>query len=203
MKKWIAIAAYVSLFGFAFMYRYDLLEWTRQHGSFPVLLGLAFGFALIPFVPYKLVITTAAYLTGAWQAAAICWAGTTLAAAAVYWAASSLFRERGKAYLERIPALYSFTLAMERRPFAAVLAARLMPVIPQAAVNIYAGVAGFPFRAFMLATGIGKLPGIFIYAYAGSLLADRPLAGVLLFTAYTALAGAVLWISRLKAATSR
>ncbi|MFB5759474.1 TVP38/TMEM64 family protein [Paenibacillus medicaginis] len=202
MKKWIIIAAYVSLFGFAFMYRYDLLEWTRQHDSLPVLLGLAFGFALIPFVPYKLVITTAAYLIGAWQAAAICWAGTTLAAAAVYWAAS-LFREQGRAYLERVPALHSFTVAMERRPFAAVLAARLLPVIPQAAVNVYAGVAGFPFPTFMLATGIGKLPGIFIYAYAGSLLTDRPLAGVLLFTVYTALAGAVLWLSRLKASTGR
>ncbi|MDP4096791.1 VTT domain-containing protein [Paenibacillus sp. P96] len=203
MKKWIAAGAYVLLLGFVFMYRYDLLEWTQQHGSLPVLLGLAFGFALIPFVPYKLVITTAAYITGAWQAAVICWAGTTLAAATVYWAARSLFRDRGRTYLERVPALHAFTAAMERRPFTTVLAARLMPVIPQAAVNVYAGVAEFPFRAFMLATGIGKLPGIIIYAYVGSLLTDRPMAGLLLFTGYTMLAGSILWISRLKAGTRR
>lgn len=190
MKKWLVAIAYVSLLGFAFIYRYDLLAWAKQHGSFPVLLLLSFLFALVPFMPYKLIIASIAYAVGVWQGVLISWLGTTLAAIAVYWAVRTLFREKGHLYLERVPVLERMNKLMEQEPFMAVLLARLIPFIPQAAVNVYAGVASFPFWSYAVASGIGKLPGIVVYAYAGSTLKDHPLKGILLLLIYTAIIGA-------------
>ncbi|MGW8957305.1 TVP38/TMEM64 family protein [Paenibacillus sp. NPDC055715] len=189
MKKWLLAAGYVSLLCIAFIYRYDWLAWANKQTSFPVLLLLAFLFALIPFVPYKLIIASIAYVAGTWQGTLICWLGTTLAALVVYGAVRTLFRDKGRAYLERIPALERLNRVMEREPFAAVLLARLIPIIPQAAVNVYAGVAGFPFWSFMLGTSIGKLPAIAVYAYAGGTIAEHPVAGLLILLLYTALVG--------------
>ncbi|WP_025674976.1 TVP38/TMEM64 family protein [Paenibacillus polymyxa] len=189
MKKWLLPAAYVSLLCIAFIYRYDWLVWANKQTSFPVLLLLAFLFALIPFIPYKLIIASIAYAAGAWQGALICWLGTTLAALVVYSAVRTLFRDKGRAYLERVPALERFNQVMEKDPFTAVLLARLIPVIPQAAVNVYAGVAGFPFWSFMLGTAIGKLPAIAVYAYAGGTFAEHPITGLLILLLYTALVG--------------
>lgn len=189
MKKWLIAAAYVSLLSIALIYRYEWLAWANKQASFPTLLLIAFLFALIPFVPYKLIIAAIAYATGTWQGALICWLGTTVAALFVYGTVRTLFRDKGRAYLERIPALERMNRVMEREPFAAVLLARLIPVIPQAAVNVYAGVAGFPFWNFLLGTAIGKLPAIGVYAYAGGTIAEHPVTGLLILLLYTALVG--------------
>ncbi|TKH35232.1 TVP38/TMEM64 family protein [Paenibacillus polymyxa] len=200
MKKWLLPAAYVSLLCIAFIYRYDWLAWANKQTSFPVLLLLAFLFALIPFIPYKLIIASIAYAAGAWQGALICWLGTTLAALVVYSAVRTLFRDKGRAYLERVPALERFNQVMEKDSFTAVLLARLIPVIPQAAVNVYAGVAGFSFWSFMLGTAIGKLPTIAVYAYAGGTFAEHPITGLLILLLYTALVsgGFVLYRKRVR-----
>ncbi|WP_149093506.1 TVP38/TMEM64 family protein [Paenibacillus terrae] len=189
MKKWLLATAYVSLLCIAFIYKDDWLAWANKQTSFPALLLLAFLFALIPFVPYKLIIASIAYAAGAWQGALICWLGTTFAALIVYGAVRILFRDKGRAYLERIQALERLNRVMEREPFAAVLLARLIPIIPQAAVNVYAGVTGFPFWSFMLGTAIGKLPAIAVYAYAGGTIAEHPVTGLLILLLYTALVG--------------
>lgn len=202
MKKWLFAATYVSLLCIAFIYRYDWLAWANKQTSFPVLLLIAFLFALIPFVPYKLIIASIAYTAGAWQGALICWLGTTLAALVVYGAVRILFRNKGRAYLERIGTLERLNQVMKQGPFTAVLLARLIPVIPQVAVNVYAGVAGFPFWSFLLGTAIGKLPAIAVYAYAGGTIAEHPITGLLILLLYTALLGGcfVLYRKRLQRA---
>lgn len=83
-----------------------------------------------------------------------------------------------------------------------MLLARLIPVIPQAAVNVYAGVAGFPFWSFILGTAIGKLPAIAVYAYAGGTFAEHPITGLLILVLYTALVGGgfILYRKRLQRA---
>ncbi|MDQ0492157.1 TVP38/TMEM64 family protein [Paenibacillus brasilensis] len=203
MKKWLFAAAYVSLLCIAFIYRYDWLAWADKQTSFPALLLISFLFALIPFVPYKLIIASIAYAVGAWQGALICWLGTTLAALVVYGAVRTLLRDKGREYLERVPALERLNQVMERKPFTAVLLARLIPVIPQAAVNVYAGVAGFPFWSFLLGTAIGKLPAIAVYAYAGSAIAEHPITGLVILLLYTVLLGGffVLYRKRLQRAS--
>ncbi|MNC47337.1 SNARE associated Golgi protein [compost metagenome] len=95
-----------------------------------------------------------------------------------------MFQAKASTYLSSVPALDKFTLAVQRRPFAAVVLARLAPVIPQMAVNIYAGAAGLPFWSYLAASGLGKIPGIALYAFLGGELFEHPRSGLLAILVY-------------------
>ncbi|MDT0123705.1 VTT domain-containing protein [Paenibacillus sp. RRE4] len=168
MRKWLGLLVYVLLAGVTFIYRYELLAWAEDHQSIPLLLSLATLFALVPVIPYKFVIIAFGYSYGITMAAWICWLGTTLAAILVYAGARTIFREQARGYLERIRGLNRFTVWMEAHPFMGVMTMRLLPVVPQMAVNIYAGITYTPFWVFLTATAIGKMPAIFVFAYAGA-----------------------------------
>ncbi|MNN85244.1 SNARE associated Golgi protein [compost metagenome] len=73
---------------------------------------------------------------------------------------------------------------MQRRPFASIILARLVPVVPQTAVNLYAGAAGLPFWSYLAASGIGKIPGITLYAFLGGQLFDHPRSAVAALALY-------------------
>ncbi|WP_339319654.1 VTT domain-containing protein [Paenibacillus sp. FSL R10-2734] len=174
MKKWFSIILYVSGTTLAFIYRYDILSWMKEDHNFFSSIGIATLLALFPVVPYKAVIGFFGYAYGSLMGALICWLATNLAAAILFGVVKFLFQRQARAYLASIPALEKFTAGIERRPFASIVLARLVPIIPQTAVNIYAGAAGLPFWSYIAATGIGKIPGIALYAFLGDQLLQNP-----------------------------
>ena len=52
--------------------------------------------------------------------------------------------------------------------FMSLLLMRLVPIVPYNILNYAAGLAGIPFRTYVLATFIGTIPGIFIFTYLAS-----------------------------------
>ncbi|WP_239004845.1 TVP38/TMEM64 family protein [Paenibacillus tepidiphilus] len=196
MRKWLTAAVYVSAVILAFIYRYDILAWLREDHNILLSLGAATLLALFPVVPYKLVIGLFGYSFGSLGGALISWTATTLAAALMYGGVKYIVRGKARAYLASVPALDRFTAAIERQPFAAVVLARLAPVIPQAAVNIYAGAAGLPFWSYLAASGLGKIPGIALYAFLGGELFRRPQHAVIAVLAYAAILIVAGWSIR-------
>ncbi|MEC0124177.1 TVP38/TMEM64 family protein [Paenibacillus pabuli] len=198
MRKWLWLLLYVLLAGVTFIYRYELLAWTDLHQSIPLLLAMATLFALVPVIPYKIVIIAFGYSYGTVTAAWICWLGTTLAALLVYMGARTIFRSQARSYLENIRGLNRFTTWMETHPFMGVMSLRLLPIVPQMAVNIYAGITYTPFWVFMLATAIGKLPAIFVFAYAGAQADTSIWLSLLILAGYLLLMAVILLLFRLR-----
>ncbi len=184
MRKWLTVLLYVSGIFLAFIYRYDILAWLRQDHNALLGLSAAALLALFPVVPYKLIIGIYGYAYGSLTAAVICWSASTLAGAVIYGIVKYMFQAKASKYLASVPALGKFTSAVQRRPFAAVVLARLAPVIPQMAVNIYAGAAGLPFWSYLAASGLGKIPGIALYAFLGGQLFGHPRSGLLAILVY-------------------
>ncbi|UQZ32590.1 TVP38/TMEM64 family protein [Paenibacillus sp. PK3_47] len=185
MRKWLTVLLYVSGIILAFIYRYDILDWLREDHNLLLSLGAATLLALFPVLPYKLIIGLFGYVYGSAAGLLLCWAATTLAAAAMYGIVKYLFRDKAHAYLTSVQALDKFTAAVQRRPFASIVLARLVPLIPQTAVNVYAGAAGLPFWSYLAASGIGKIPGIALYAYLGDQIFQNPRSAVIAFSVYT------------------
>lgn len=188
MKKWIIPVFYASFMVLAFAYRHEIMDWLSGNPPFILMILLATLLALFPVAPYKVVIAILGYAHGTVWAAAISWFGTTAAAIIIYIIVRTLYQEAGRRLIEKYSVIRTFTNAVERRPFQAILLARLLPIVPQTAVNIYAGVSAIPFWTYAIATGIGKTPAILLYAWLGSGFADHPLmfsmiaAGLLLVT---------------------
>ncbi|MBW4081868.1 TVP38/TMEM64 family protein [Paenibacillus sp. S150] len=193
MRKWLTVLLYVSGIALAFIYRYDLLAWLREDHNLFLSLGAATLLAIFPVLPYKLIIGLYGYAYGSLAGALLCWSASTLAGAIIYGIVKYMFQEKASAYLSAVPALDKFTAAVQRRPFAAVVLARLIPVFPQMAVNIYAGAAGLSFWSYLAASGVGKIPGIALYAFLGGQLFKHPRsAGIAILVYVAVLALAVL-----------
>lgn len=196
MNKWLLAALYAAVLTIALIYKNAIVDYMHQHGSFPVLLALATLIALFPILPYKLVIAALGYSFGTLWAAVISWLGTLIAATVIYALVRTIFREQGRRYLGRVKALQTFTSWVESRPFASIAAGRLIPVIPQMAVNVFAGVASVPFWTYTVASGLGKLPGIFLYAFLGGQGGRHPLASIAVVGGYVLLLGLLLLLYR-------
>lgn len=63
---------------------------------------------------------------------------------------------------------------VERGGFATMFRLRLLPVVPFNVLSFAAGLAGMPFRAYVLGTALGIIPGTIVYTY----FADSLISGV-------------------------
>lgn len=194
MKKWLLAILYTLAMIAVFIYRNSLLDWMSEDHNFLLSFVSATLLALFPVVPYKAVIGLFGYVYGSLAGAIICWVATTFAAALMYGSVKYLFQDRAKAYLNSVPALARFASAVEKRPFASVILARLMPIIPQTAVNAYAGAAGLPFWSFLVATGIGKIPGIALFSFLGGNLFQDPWRAAAAVLMYLCVLG-IAWVA--------
>ncbi|SFS60347.1 TVP38/TMEM64 family protein [Paenibacillus sp. 453mf] len=183
MKKWLLLTLlYLPALVFLLLYRNEVMSWAQDHANYMNLTLIATLFALFPVLPYKLVIGLLGYSFGAVMGGVVTWLGTTIASIVVYLMFRWLFQDKGRLYLERIPVISRLTTLFEQHTFSTILLARMLPIVPQMGVNIYAGTASLPFWSYLLATSVGKLPSIALYAYAGGNLLEHPLqtAGVAL-----------------------
>lgn len=191
MRKWLTVIMYVLCIILALIYRDEILLWLKKDHNLYLSLLAATVLALLPVLPYKLIIGLYGYAYGSLGGAVLCWTATTIAAALVYGGVKYMFREQSIAYLSSIPVLEKFTSAVQQRPFASVVLARLAPIIPQMGVNIYAGAAGLPFWSYLGATALGKIPGIALYAFLGGQMLQHPRSAVIAVLVY----GAVLAVA--------
>jgi len=198
MKKLLLPLVYVLLLGVAFMYKNTIWDWMNNNDSPTFLILMATLLALFPIIPYKVVIAALGYAYGTVWATLIAWLGTTLAAVLVYAIVRYAFREQGRRYLSQRRSIQSFTSMMESHPFMAIIVARLLPIIPQMVVNVFAGVASISFWTFTTATILGKIPAILLYAYLGGNLVARPYVSAALILGYLLLVCIVLLVYRQK-----
>lgn len=186
MRKWLTVIVYILCIILAFIYRQEILSWLKNGHNLYLSLLAATVLALLPVLPYKLIIGLFGYAYGSLPGAILCWTATTIAAALVYGGVKYMFREQSISYLSSVAVLEKFTYAVQRRPFASVVLARLAPVIPQMAVNVYAGAAGLPFWSYLGATALGKIPGIALYAFLGGQMLQHPRSAMIAVLVYAA-----------------
>lgn len=91
------------------------------------------------------------------------WLGATLGATGAYWLARALGLDAVRRLVgSRAGGLEQFAGA---HGFTTVLRLRLIPVVPFNLLNFAAGLAGVPFRDYLLGTAIGLVPGTAVYTW--------------------------------------
>lgn len=139
----------------------------------PVLSLAAFvlGYAVLigACLPVALMLSlVGGVIFGPWLGAAAVLVGATSGAVITYVATRSAFAPLLLARAERDPRLQRVIHGFGRSAFSYVLTLRFIPVVPFALVNVAAGLAAAPLRAFVLATLAGGAPTALIYAGLGS-----------------------------------
>ncbi|HZG16597.1 MAG TPA: VTT domain-containing protein [Candidatus Bathyarchaeia archaeon] len=172
MPKWWLLILYAAVSVVAVVYKEPLLLWL-EHGEakdIPLMILIASLFALFPVLPYGVLGGVMGAKYGALTGGFINVAGSTIAAVIMFFLVRYVFAERGRAYVSRVKRLEQFTVLMERHPFFAILFARLIPILPAAAVNVYAGISRIRPVIYIAATLVGKVPIMAAMALAGEQL---------------------------------
>jgi uncharacterized membrane protein YdjX (TVP38/TMEM64 family) len=112
---------------------------------------------------------------GLWWGTLFNWIGATLGANLAYGMARFLGRDGIDQLLgEKAgswPAVERLNRAVRAHGFRGLLTLRLIPVVPFNALNFGGGLVGMRWPSYALATGIGILPGTFVYTmFADALL---------------------------------
>ncbi|QHT60801.1 TVP38/TMEM64 family protein [Paenibacillus lycopersici] len=174
-KRWTLLPAYLVLLIAVWGSRSELLDWIRSGGVSPaLLLLLVTGLACVPIIPFGVVIGAMGYLFGPLTGALISLTGAWLAALIMYALFRYVLQDRARTLLRRFAVTERWTALVERRPFRSILLARLLPVVPQLAVNAYAAAVNIPFPVYAMASLLGKIPGMLVFAFIGGQIAgDR------------------------------
>lgn len=166
----------------------ELIEgqsWLAAVASFLVMAGLAF----VPAVPIPVIAGIVGANYPLVLALLINVGGTVAGCIGMFYVCRYFLQRWATKQLVRYQSLAHFIRLLERNPFLAVLTARLLPIMPSAAVNAIAGVTTMPVMVFIAATVLGKLPAMLTFTYAGSQLESEWLQSVVLVCLYVVVIG--------------
>ncbi|MDX1655488.1 MAG: TVP38/TMEM64 family protein [Candidatus Competibacteraceae bacterium] len=149
-------------------YREELTQWVAAHRLLAVLAYIALYTVVIALsLPGGAVMTiTGGFLFGIGFGTLWTVIGATLGATALFLAARTALgeplRARAGPWLKRMEA------GFRENAFNYLLVLRLIPIFPFWLVNLVPAFLGVPLSTYVLATGLGIIPGSFVYASVGN-----------------------------------
>ncbi|WP_312886678.1 TVP38/TMEM64 family protein [Paenibacillus foliorum] len=151
-----------------YIYRNEIVNWL-QNGEAPLALIflIAVGFILFPVIPFKIIIGMLGYFYGSLLGALISWLAASVGSVIIYLLVQVFFQKQGRAYLAKFNRLEKLTLTIEDHPFWTIVFARMIPVLPQSLVNVYSALLSIRLLTYAVASAVGKIPAMLVYAYIG------------------------------------
>lgn len=110
-------------------------------------------------------------LFGVWYGTLIAIIGNTLGALAAFLLARYVLRDYVQSkLLVKYPLLKKYSGRLEAKPFATVVALRLIPLFPFNSLNFLLGVTNIKVKDYFTGSFLGMIPGTFAYVYLGGSL---------------------------------
>lgn len=175
----VLLAAAVAGFLFLPVRQWFLVleDFVRQLGSLgPLLVIVAYIASTVIFVPGSALTIGSGTLFGLQTGFIVVFIGANLGALCSFLLARSFLRDKVAAWAAVHPKFRSLDKAIGRQGFKMVLLTRLSPVFPFVLLNYFLGLTAVRTGAYVGATLLGMLPGIFLYVYIGAAARDA-LAG--------------------------
>ena len=119
------------------------------------------------------------FFFGLWWGFLIVFAGNIVSTAISFSLSRFVARRWFQRKLSANPTLRALGPAVERESWKIILLSQLHPLFPTSLLNYFYGLTRIRFSTYMLWASIGRMPGLFFYAYMGTLgqLAVRIMRG--------------------------
>ena len=130
---------------------------------------LLFAACNILLLPGGILAVGGGFFFGLWWGFLIVFAGNVVATAISFALSRSIARRWFRRKLSGNPTLRALGPAVERESWKIILLSQLHPLFPTSLLNYFYGLTRIRFDAYMLWASIGRVPGIFLYAYLGTL----------------------------------
>ena len=130
---------------------------------------LLFAACNILLLPGGILAVGGGFFFGLWWGFLIVLAGNVVATAMSFALSRFVARRWFREKLSRNPTLRSLAPAVERESWKIILLSQLHPLFPTSLLNYFCGLTRIRFGTYMLWASIGRVPGLFFYAYIGTL----------------------------------
>src|SRR5438477_5508993 len=130
---------------------------------------LLFAACNLLLLPGGIVSVGAGFFFGLWWGFFIVLLGNSIGAAVSFALSRWLGQRWLSRKLSRNPTLRVLEPAVEREGWKIIFLSQLHPLFPTSLLNYLYGLTRIRFRTYMLWTSIGRAPGLFFYAYIGTL----------------------------------
>ena len=140
---------------------------------------LLFAACNILLLPGGILAVGGGFFFGLWWGFLVVLAGNIVATAISFALSRFVARRWFKRTLSRNATLRSLGPAVERESWKIILLSQLHPLFPTSLLNYFYGVTRIRFSTYMLWATVGRVPGLFLYCYIGTLgqLAVRVMRG--------------------------
>ncbi len=130
---------------------------------------LLFAGCNIFLLPGGILAVGSGFFFGLWWGFLIVLVGNVIATAVSFALSRFVARRWFKRKLSRNATLKALGPAVERESWKIILLSQLHPLFPTSLLNYFYGLTPIRFGAYMLWASIGRVPGLFFYAYIGTL----------------------------------
>ena len=130
---------------------------------------LLFAICNVLLLPGGILAVGGGFFFGLWWGFLIVFAGNVVATAISFAVSRWIARRWFKRRLSGNPMLRTLGPAVERESWKIILLSQLHPLFPTSLLNYFYGLTRIQFGAYMLWASLGRIPGLFLYAYVGTL----------------------------------
>src|SRR5256884_4459363 len=130
---------------------------------------LLFALCNILLLPGGVLAVGGGFFFGLWWGFLIVFAGNVVATAISFALSRSIARRWFQRKLSGTPMIRALGPAVERESWKIILLSQLHPLFPTSLLNYFYGLTRIRFSTYMLWASIGRIPGLFLYAYVGTL----------------------------------
>lgn len=169
MKKTLVFAFYLLIAVFIYVFQEELLVWFQQTKETSIFLTMVIAtlFALFPIIPFPIIGGIIGAMYGTFLGGFVTWVGSTLASLLMFLFIRYVFQAIGLKVIHRYEKLDMLTRMFERNAFITILVSRLIPFIPSIIVNCYSAVSRVSFLSYAIASSLGKIPAMLLFAVLG------------------------------------
>ena len=130
---------------------------------------LLFAACNILLLPGGILAVGAGFFFGLWWGFLIVFVGNLIATAVSFTLSRSIARRWFRQKLSDNPTLRALEPVVERESWKIILLSQLHPLFPTSLLNYFYGLTRIRFATYMFWASIGRIPGLFLYAYVGTL----------------------------------
>jgi len=174
LKKTGFAVLYGNIAFLIYHYGDALMTWFQQADNVPLVVIMATLVALFPVIPYPVIGGLIGAALGPVLGAAVTWTGSATASIVMFLFIRYGYQEWGLKVISRYSNINKLTVMFEQNAFLTIMFARLIPFIPSIAVNMYSALSRVSFTIYAVASSIGKIPAMLLFAMVGDTLVTDP-----------------------------
>jgi len=130
---------------------------------------LLFAACNILLLPGGILAVGSGFFFGLWWGFLIVFTGNLIATAVSFTLSRSIAKRWFRQKLSDNPTLRALGPVVEQESWKIILLSQLHPLFPTSLLNYFYGLTRIRFETYMFWAAIGRIPGLFLYAYVGTL----------------------------------